>query len=312
MLSIVTANWNGERFLEGFLSSLEGQSYRDFRLHFVDNGSSDGSLKVVAAHRGRLDISIHALAENTGFAHANNVGIEAAMGDASEWIVTLNNDLELEEGCLERLCAAIEAHPDVGFLQLLMVNYFERGRIDAAGIVFSPRGEALQAGYGLPIERLGELGDDIAAACAGAAAYRKGVLEEVREASGYFDDRFFAYSEDVDLGLRLKAHGIRGALVKDARVYHVHSGTGGSNETFKTYYLTRNLYLYLRKNLGEKEFCKARRQFLRYHMWTWAKQAAKGQFRLARAGIKGYRDFVHIQADAIAGNMRKDRPICPH
>lgn len=296
MLSIVIANWNGEKFLPRLFSSLERQSYRDFRVYFVDNGSSDGSLKEVEAHRGKLAIEIYALTGNTGFAHANNVGIEAALPDPGEWIVTLNNDLELEEDCLENLCAAIGARPDAGFLQLLMVNYFERGRIDAAGIVFSPRGEALQAGYGLPMEKLGELGDDIEAACAGAAAYRKEALREVREATGFFDDRFFAYSEDVDLGLRLRSKGIKGALVKDARVYHVHSGTGGRDKSFKIYHLVRNRYLYLYKNLEAAEFRKARRHFFRQDALTWFKQAAKGRWDLALAGMRGYRGFSRMRA----------------
>jgi len=305
MLSIVVVNWNGQAFLEGFLGSLARQSCQDFRLHFVDNGSTDDSLAIVKEYECRIGIDLLALDANLGFAEANNRGIDRALADPSDCIVTLNNDLELEADCLERLAEAMEARPEAGFFQILMINYYDRGLIDAAGIGFSRHWEARQTAYGAPLSGLGELAVDIAAPCAGAAAYRKTALLEVKERSGYFDSRFFAYYEDVDLGLRLKARGITGVLVKESRVYHVHSGTGGRDSAFKVYHLVRNRYLYLLKNLGAGEFRRARAFFLGKDLVNWAKMALRGKGGLAAAGMRGYRDYLRMAPEFDAGRQPK-------
>lgn len=294
-LSLVTVSWNGEAFLPGFLDSLAAQSEGDFRLHLVDNGSSDASLSIVERYRERLDIDLIRLDENSGFARANNLGIKAAMRDASRWVVTLNNDLELKEDCLERLRAALEREPGAGYFQILMVNFYERGLIDAAGMRFSRNWEALQVAYRASLEGLPGIDLDIEGACAGAAAFTKEALAAVEEKSGYFDSRFFAYSEDTDLALRLRALGIRGRLAKDAVVYHVHSGTCGLNTPFKEYYLTRNRYLYLYKNLPPAEYRRVRPGYLALDLKNWARYTLRGEWRRALAGMRGALDFVRMR-----------------
>lgn len=298
-------NWNGQRFLDGFFGSLERQGYRDFRVHVVDNGSTDGSLAVVERYRKALDLDLLCLERNTGFAHANNLGIARAMDDDSGCVVTLNNDLELDADCLKNLARAIDGNPAQGCFQLLMVNFHDRTVIDAAGIAFSAQWEARQIGYKLPLARLDELATSVQAVCAGAAAYRKEALAAVRQATGYFDERFFAYSEDVDLGLRLMAHGITGLLVKDAVVYHVHSGTGGQDTPFKLYHLVRNRYLYLLKNLERKEFQRVRAFFMRQDCLYALKLLARGRVALTLSIARGYRAFHKLSTAFDADSTSK-------
>lgn len=295
LISLVTVNWNGAAFLPGFLDSLAAQSDGDFRLHLVDNGSRDASLSIVERYRERLDIDLIRLGENSGFARANNIGIRAAMRDASRWVVTLNNDLELKEDCLERLRAAMEREAGAGFFQILMVNFYERGLIDAAGMRFSRNWEAHQVAFRAPLAGLSEIAADIEGACAGAAAFTKEALAAVEEESGYFDSRFFAYSEDTDLALRLRALGIRGRLAKDAVVYHVHSGTCGIGSPFKEYYLTRNRYLYLYKDLPAPEYRRVWPGYLALDLKNWARYALRGEWRRALAGMRGALDFVRAR-----------------
>ena len=303
-LSLVVVNWNGERFLEPMLSSLVAQTFRDFTLHFVDNGSADGSLAVVDSFADRLRVAVVRLPENRGFAEANDVGIARALEDGGAYVVTLNNDLELDARCLERLDAAIrEQDAQVpgeapAVLQLLMLNYFDRRAIDAAGLRFDRFHVARQLLYKEDLSALYTADLSIDGACAGAAAYPREALLAVRKGeTGFFDPLYFAYYEDVDLAMRLMRAGYRTRLVRDAVAYHVHSGTGRKGSPFKAYHLARNFRLYLYRNLPPEEH---RRHLWRYRVLSLrmlAGQALRGEFRSIPASLRGLRDYRRIRDD---------------
>lgn len=263
MFSIVIANWNGEKFLEILLNSLKRQTYSAFKVYLVDNNSIDGSIKKVQDSGGAIDTTIIRLDKNYGFASATNVGIEAAMRDKCSHVVTLNNDIELEPRCLQSLRSAIQKNKGYDIFQILMLNYFERNTIDAAGIAVKEGFDISQLGYKENISKLEEINPEIQGACAGAAAYSKKALERVHDRNGYFDAEFFAYYEDVDLALRLLSKGLKTYLVKNAIAYHIHSGTGIEGSEFKTYYLTRNPLLCSRKNLDKASFNRFKSKYYR-------------------------------------------------
>jgi GT2 family glycosyltransferase len=294
MFSIVIVGWNAERYVRRCLHSLTNETRRDFAIYFVDNGSSDDSLAVARSYADRLAITATRLPENRGFAEGNNVGIELAMADEHPFVVTLNADVELAPDCMEKLAGAIVAYPDRDVFQILMINHYDRDVIDAAGIGFDQWSHSQQLGYRMPLSRLREFGPEIAGVCAGAAAYSKRALRSVRERTGYFDERFFIYYEDVDLALRLRRQGFRARLAADAIAYHVHSATMIEDSPRKTYYLVRNELLCLEKNLDRAVFMRILpRHFFGLIMQTLG-HARRGRLRNVAAMLRGVRDYVRL------------------
>lgn len=300
--SIVTVNYNGEKFLIRLLDSLTNQTYKDFDLYFVDNGSSDKSLGIIDEYKNLLDIKIIKLDKNYGFAKANNIGIDRAIENNCEYVITLNNDIELDKNCINNVNETVEKEKDkYGVFQILMINYFERNKIDAAGINFDRYSFPIQIGYNDNIDIINSISEEIAGPCAGAAVYSSRSLNSVREKNGdYFDSRFFAYYEDVDLVLRLIKKGFKSLLIKNAMVYHIHSGTGSEGSKFKAYYLSRNLFFYLRKNLTDKEYKNNKSYYAYFLFRSTAANIIRGNFRVIPSMVKGYADYKkHIEKSLI-------------
>src|SRR5699024_6834478 len=136
--------------------------------------------------------------------------------------------------------------------QLLILNYYDRRIIDAVGIKFNCFFLASQIGYGERVDKFNFEASKLEGVCAGAAVYSSKSLLKLKEKDGYyFDPNFFVYYEDVDLSLRLCDLNNNFSLIKNAKVFHHHSGTGIQDSPFKTFYLTRNLFLYTKKNVSK-------------------------------------------------------------
>jgi GT2 family glycosyltransferase len=254
MFSIIIVNWNGEKFIEKCLDGLSKQTYNKFKVYLVDNGSIDKSIDIAKSFQEKVNIQIIELDKNYGFAEANNIGIENALNDDNKFILTINNDIELDRHCLEKLYSTINENPSFDIFQVLMINYFKRDTIDAAGIKFNSRLYVEQSGYQDALANISTYSNRIQGACAGAAAYSKKALLDVKDKFGFFDKNFFAYYEDADLALRLLKKDYKTFLAKDSIVYHIHSGTSKQDSPFKTYYLTRNFLLCVFKNLDNKTY----------------------------------------------------------
>lgn len=292
MFSIIIVNWNGEKLLTPCLESIKKSTFKDFKLYIVDNGSKDNSIEVLKKYQNELDIDIIPLDKNYGFAPANNIGIDKAINDGSQYIITLNNDIEVKENTFEVLRNYINENKDVDVFQLMMINYYERNKIDAAGLGFDKAYFAFQVGFGEDISNIPSLSVELDGACAGAAVYSKKALIKVKEGEkDYFSGDFFAYYEDADLALRLKKLGFKTNLVKDAVVYHMHSATGNKNSTFKDYYLTRNLLKYFKRNTSVKEYRILKLKAYKSRGTLAGKYMLKGNFKGVSAIVKGIVDF---------------------
>jgi len=228
--SIIVVNWNGKRYLEECLSALLSQTYSPYEIILVDNGSRDGSVDFVAERFPEVRIIENG--ENLGFAAGNNVAIRVARGD---YIVTLNNDTRAEPDWLEDLVKVAETDPKIGMCASKMLFYHHTGVLNSTGISLDVAGIAWDRRRE-PIEIFGP--------CAGAALYRREMLDEV----GLFDEDFFAYHEDVDLAWRARSRGWRCVYNPRAIVYHVHSGTGLEGSAFKNRLLGRNKIWTMVKN----------------------------------------------------------------
>lgn len=232
--SVIIVNWNGLRYLAECLDALAGQTFTDFETVLVDNGSHDGSVAFVQEHYPA--IKVIALNENTGFARGNNIGFAAAHG---EFLVTLNNDTRVDRRWLEVLVGTADAHPAAGMIASRICAYDHPDRLDSIGVSLCRDGMSRAAFRNSSYSELGFTGvREILFPSACAALYRRKMIEEV----GGFDDDFFAYCEDTDLGLRGRLAGWPAVAALDAIVLHKYSGTGGTFSPFKLYLVERNHY----------------------------------------------------------------------
>ena len=232
LISVIVLNYNGKGFLDGCLTSLASQTYSDFEVIVVDNGSRDGSPEYVKENYPWVRLAKND--ENLGFAGGTNVGIRAAKG---EFVITLNNDSRADSRFIEELIKPM-ADPEVGVCAAKML--FPDGRINSAGICISRSGAAWDRGMFEPDRGQYEFVEEVFGACAGAALYRREMLDEI----GLFDEDFFLYLEDVDLAFRARLAGWKCLYVPGARVIHHHGGTAGVGSDLAVYYGNRNIVWY--------------------------------------------------------------------
>ena len=290
MLGIVIANWNGEKLIDKCLESLENQVFKDFKVYIIDNASNDNSRDVIKKYMNRLNIDLMEMSYNTGFALANNIGIKKAIKDGCNYILTLNNDVEVPKESLKKAMESIEINKEFDVFQLFMINYFNKDVCDAAGLKFKDDLIPLQVGFKENVADILNKDDiKIEGVCAGAAIYSTKALETVKlDDENYFDSNFFAYFEDVDLSLRLKGSGYKFKLLKDSIVYHMHSATGGKTSGFKEYYLTRNLFMYTKRNQTIEEYKKHKKEYYIRFLKTVAKNI--NNFNAIKSAVKGLSD----------------------
>jgi GT2 family glycosyltransferase len=233
-VAVIIVNWNGERFLDRCLSALLAQTVAPHKIILVDNASSDMSLEIV---RRFPSVRLLAQNENFGFALGNNLAIKAAASE-SEWIALLNPDAFVEPQWLEELLSAAYDNPGFDLFGSKLVSAFDSTVLDGEGDAYHVSGRVWRMGRGARVSSHSEGVREVFSPCAAAAMYRCSALLEV----GGFDEDYFCYVEDVDLGFRLRLAGYRCLYVPLSVAYHVGSGTtGGQHSDFSTYHGHRNL-----------------------------------------------------------------------
>jgi GT2 family glycosyltransferase len=252
----VIPSWNGAYFLGECLRSLTAQTSRA-HIIVVDNGSTDGSAELVSEQYP--DATLLTLPSNRGFAGAVNVGIGHALRLGAEYVALLNNDAVAEPDWLERLIECADRHPEAGIVTPKFL-LSDGVHIDSTGDFYSswgwayPRGrdEVDQGQYDGPELR------EVFCGSGGASLFRARMLEEV----GLFDEDYFAYLEDQDLGFRAQLMGWRARYEPGARAYHRMMGTSTRITHFGRYHAIRNcIYLYV-KNLPAPLFWRYLPKFL--------------------------------------------------
>jgi GT2 family glycosyltransferase len=246
-VNVIIPNLDGESLLPICLESLRRQTFRDFDVTVIDNGSRDGSLGLL--EKSYPQVNIISLDRNYGFAFGVNRGIEATK---DEFISLLNNDIELDPHWLEELHQALIEHPEVGACGPKLMRYWERERINILGIRLNSNGEVQIIGAG-EVDR-GQYGARryVFGVNAGASLYRRRMFEEI----GLFDEVFFASFEDVDLSFRAQLAGYKALYVPTAIGYHMVGETIKRKRYFPTYLNNRNKILFLLKDMPEGIFKK--------------------------------------------------------
>ena len=237
-VTVIIPNYNGMKFLEPCFEALKAQTYRNFKILVVDNGSSDGSKEWLKAQ----GVDTIFLEENTGFSGAVNIGIKAA---DTPYVILLNNDTKADEYYVAEMVKAIERSPKIFSVSSRMIQMYHPDLMDDAGDMYCILGWAYQRGIGQSVKKYGR-SRRVFSACAGAAIYRREVFEQI----GYFDEMHFAYLEDLDVGYRARIYGYDNVYCPAAVVYHVGSGTSGSKyNAFKVKLAARNSVYLNYKNM---------------------------------------------------------------
>lgn len=238
--SVIVVNWNSGPWLSRTLEGLARQTIDDFEVIVVDNASSDDSIAraMPLPPRARL----WRQAQNLGYATANNLAARKASG---RWLALLNPDAVPAPDWLERLLAAAAAYPTFGFFGSRQLLAEAPERLDGIGDAYHVSGRAWRIGHGAPASAAPRTAVEIFSPCAAAALYRRDLFE----AAGGFDESFFCYLEDVDLGFRLRLAGARALYVPDAVVRHAGSASSGRHSDFTVYHSQRNLVWVFLKNM---------------------------------------------------------------
>ncbi len=230
-VSVVIINYNGGAFLQEAVNSLARQTFQNFELIVFDNASTDGSAEVLDLSQLKQARLIQH-ASNIGFAAGNNRAAEHASG---RWLVLLNPDTVASPDWLEKLLTAAKAFPACKTFTSAQLDLNTPGMLDGAGDAYLLFGFPWRGGFGRPVSELPAMGWCFSA-CGAAAMYDIALFREM----GGFDERFFCYCEDVDLGFRLQLAGHDCLFVADATVQHAGSGISGRRSDFSTYHGTRN------------------------------------------------------------------------
>jgi GT2 family glycosyltransferase len=238
-VTVVIPNWNGRHLLPTCLSALEKQSFPDFEIVVVDNGSTDGSVAWTKESFPGVRVLVNQ--GNLGFAAAVNRGIRAS---ESKYVALLNSDTQVDRVWLASLVDLAEVEAAVGMCASKMLFADRPNVINSTGICLDLAGIAWDCRGGEADDRADQEPREVFGACGGAALYRRMMLDEI----GLFDEDFFAYLEDVDLAWRARRAGWRALYVPTARVLHHHSATAVEGSRFKSFHLGRNKIWLLVKN----------------------------------------------------------------
>ena len=217
-MSVVVVNWDRRDLLSACLKSLDIQTLRDFEVIVVDNGSQDGSVEMLETRFPA--VRLIANRENRGFCAGNNQGIAAARGRC---IALLNNDAEADPAWLAELLRAFDQGGDVGMAASKILVWEDRQTIDKAGHLIYPDGQNRGRGTGETDRGQYNRQEETAWPDGCAAMYSKAMLDRI----GGFDEDFFAYADDAELGLRARIAGWRCLYMPKAVVYHHHGSTLG-------------------------------------------------------------------------------------
>jgi hypothetical protein len=243
-ISIVIVNWNGRDITSACLRSLEAQTYRDVEIIVVDNGSADDSVGVL--RRDFPWVHLVEAGENLGFAEGVNRGLAVARG---AWIATLNNDTVADARWLEELrAAAKQGDFKLGMVQSCVVFQHAPDRTNSTGVLLFDNGGARDRDFDEPLQP-GFQGEEVFCPTAGAALYRRAMLDAIALPTGVFDRTFFMYFEDVDLGWRCRLAGWSATYAPRAIVRHAFQASSKKQAgRFIGLHLKRNRVRMLLKN----------------------------------------------------------------
>ena len=267
LVSAIVVNWNGGTTVCDALGSLFAQTYKPLEVILVDNGSTDGSVERAERCFGRSLVVIRN-GQNEGFARGNNIGFQAARG---EWVFLLNSDAVCDPDVIAELVRFVADKPEAGQLACRVVQSDRPHFFDSAGLLLYPDGVSRPRGWQEKDQGQYDTAEEVLAPHGCACALRTAMLDRI----GRFDEDFFCYLEDLDLGVRGQLAGWKCWYVPGARVRHRKSSSAGNYSVFKAYHVERN-----------RVYC----------LWKWMPRFlvfVSPLFTLNRYALQGYAAYTH-------------------
>jgi GT2 family glycosyltransferase len=294
-LTAAIATYNGRALLPGVLDSLARQTVAEHvHVVVVDDCSTDGTVEWLREEWPAVEVVAHE--RNLGVTRSLNDCLAAARG---EFVVLLNNDVELEPDCLERLVAELEEHSRAAVSCPKLLDFRRREYLDGAGDIYTWSGLAGRRGHGELDRGQYDRAEEVLGACAAVAVYRRSVLEQI----GDFDEAFFSYYEDIDWALRARLAGYSCRYVPSAVAYHMGGGTlGDALSDFARYHLRRNGVWLIVKDLPAGALARHGHELLHGQLWSLRRAIAEGRGRL---WMRAWRDALR----GLPGMLRKRRSV---
>jgi GT2 family glycosyltransferase len=298
-VSIVIPNRDGATPREGLvyldlvMGTLGEQSFRDFEVVVVDNGSTDDS--VAHLRESWPEAKVVELGENRGFSAAVNAGIAAGRGP---YVALLNTDIELSPDWLELLVGELDRDPRLGFATGKIMRHDDRDVIEQAGHDFFVCGRFEPRGLDERDEGQYDERRATPIVTAAAAVYRREALDQ----AGGFDEDYFLYCEDGDVCLRMLLEGYSGLYVPEPKAFHVRGGTIGSGQDLPRFYLVRNALITLLKDLPASVLLRSLPKIALYH---WGQLSTARREGYARRVMQAYASFVRM----VPATLRKRRAV---
>ncbi len=237
---VIIVNYNAGPLLQACVDALSRQTFAAFEAVVVDNASTDGSADALRLPDARFALIRNAA--NVGFAAASNLG---ARGCRAPWLATLNPDTVAQENWLCQMRRGAERHPDARMLGATLVDAADPAIVDGFGDVLTIAGIPWRGGQGRSVATLPDDDAEVFAPCAAAALYARDSFAR----AGGFDESFFCYLEDVDLGFRLRLAGEHCVQLRQAIVRHHGSAITGPVSDFTLYHSYRNRLWLLFKDM---------------------------------------------------------------
>jgi GT2 family glycosyltransferase len=225
--------------LEKSLSSLKKQTYKDFQIVVVDNGSTDDSLQFI--EKQFPEITVVKLDNNYGFATAINAGVKAVN---TNYVAFLNNDTEIDPKWLDEIMKCAKKHPDIVSFCSKLLNFDDRKKIDGVGIRINEVGQARSIGWEEKDTGQYDFEMEIFGATGGAALFKRDVFIKV----GMFDEHYFMYSEEVDWAFRAQFLGYKSLYCPKAIVYHKHKASSSKRKQMLEYWQFTNMFMTIIKD----------------------------------------------------------------
>ncbi len=291
---MVVVNWNRCDLLRACLDSLAKQDRAGVEIVLVDNGSSDGSADMAECEfDAKLKLKVIRSDVNLGFCAGNNRGIEASSG---RLIALLNNDAVAAPNWVAELARVFESRRDIGMAASKILVYEDPTRIDKVGHLIYPDGQNRGRGSGQVDRGQFDRPAEVLWPDGCAAMYRREMLDEI----GGFDEDFFAYADDAELGLRARIAGWSCLYVPTAVVRHHRGSSLGLLSSRRLELIERNRVLLAFKLFPWSLLCLNGAYWLaRMGAGVWAGATGKGEV----AKFPGMKGKVRIMSALLKGNL---------
>jgi GT2 family glycosyltransferase len=284
MVSIILLNWNGKRFLQECIGSICAQSYQNYELIIIDNCSTDGSQEFLRQQHNHSQLVLNKV--NLGYCGGANLGIRRAMG---KYVLILNADVILHTEFLAHIIDVVERNKSIGIATGKLLR-FDKKTLDSTGQFLRRNLTPLERGYGEPDLGTYNQPGYVLSSCGAVAFYRHSMLEAIQLDGEFFDESYFTFYEDLDIGWRAQLLGWKAYYIPTAVAYHFRGG-GFAEQKRKKYWfehlpffpnasllqkpkelqrhIIKNRYLTLIKNASFHDILRGFPAILKFELLLW-------------------------------------------